>query len=373
MGEDKTNKGTVEECQDVTIDYGHMKDQIHIFHFSGTGNARKAADWIAEESRNQGWESHLHNLNKTAREVPEPLPTDTLIGFTYPTHGFNAPPLVLKYLSKFPRGRNRVFLLNTRAGMKLSKQHLPGIGGMALWIPFLILWWKGYKVRGFRPLDMPSNWISLHPGLRSVVVASIHQHCHHTLILFTRRFLQGKTEWAGLRWLPIDLPLIPITFLYYVFGRFFLAKTFIASDKCTQCNKCVHDCPVQAISYVNGRPYWKFRCESCMQCMNHCPERAIETAHGFSLLLWWIIFSILPAAVYAYVFNNPLRQWVLSSSFASSLTYWFNIALGLIIAWIAYHLLHWCLRYRTMQQIILFTSLTHFLFWRRYRADGKSV
>lgn len=42
----------------------------------------------------------------------------------------------------------------------------PGLSGLALILPALMLRLKGYRIKGLRPLDLPSNWISLHPGLR---------------------------------------------------------------------------------------------------------------------------------------------------------------------------------------------------------------
>ena len=84
----------------------------------------------------------------------------------FPTHGFNAAPIMIRFIAGFPRGLGReVFLLNTRAGMKLSKIFLPGISGVALLLPAFILWIKGYRCIGFRPVDLPSNWIPLHPGI----------------------------------------------------------------------------------------------------------------------------------------------------------------------------------------------------------------
>ncbi len=85
---------------------------------------------------------------------------------------------MIRFIAGFPRGLGRdVFLLNTRAGMKLSKIFLPGVSGVALLLPAFILWLKGYKCIGFRPVDLPSNWIPLHPGLKKKVIESIFIRC----------------------------------------------------------------------------------------------------------------------------------------------------------------------------------------------------
>ena len=91
-----------------------------IYYFSGTGNAKFAAEEICRNLKRSGIECKVLNIADKTLEVKKPEENE-LLGFCYPTHGFNAPPIVLKFLRFFPRGRSKVFLLNTRAGMKLYK------------------------------------------------------------------------------------------------------------------------------------------------------------------------------------------------------------------------------------------------------------
>ena len=106
--------------------------------------------------------------------------------------------------------------------------------------------------------------------------------------------LTGKKKYKALWSLPIDLVILPISFLYYFIGRFFLAKILVATQSCNNCEVCVDQCPVKAIKMVNDRPYWTYRCESCMRCINICPQRAIETAHSFATLMIYI-YSLITA------------------------------------------------------------------------------
>jgi len=151
---------------------------LYIYFISGTGNAKASAFWIADEARKKGLGTHVQQIDRLENiEMPD-RESDPLIGFAFPTHGFNAAPLMLKFIAGFPRGMGReVFLLNTRAGMKIYKLFLPGLSGVALLLPAFMLWLKGYRCIGFRPVDLPSNWISLHPGLRMKVVESIFFRC----------------------------------------------------------------------------------------------------------------------------------------------------------------------------------------------------
>ncbi len=344
--------------------------KVHIYFFSGTGNAEFAAEEISRITEKKGVPS---NVIKLVENKPDSSLTgnDTLIGFCYPTHGFNAPPIVIKYILKFPKGKSDVFLLNTRAGMKLFKLQTPGLGGMALWLPALILKLKGYKIRGFRPLDMPSNWITIHPGLIRSAVNFLAEKCKITLSEFTDRILKRKRVLSGILWLPLDILVFPISAGYYFFGRFALAKTFFASYKCNNCGLCIKKCPVNAISMENDRPYWSFKCESCMRCMNNCPQRAIETAHAFTVVLWWLVFSIVPYFLTKFFVDQNIitegfylkHSWIILNII--------TIISGFALLFLGYRILHQLLRIKLFNKIITITSLTHFKWWNRYKYKSK--
>ena len=201
----------------VTAKYAHLS----IYYFSGTGNAACGAKWVAARARARGVAVEIHNIEKL-KPGETPLPeAGGLVGFFYPTHGFNAPPLVLDFIRRFPRSRdNRVFFVNTRAGMKLFNWVTPGLSGVAELLPALMLRFKGYRPMGWRPLDLPSNWLSLHPALRGKAVDFIFDRCRQTMDTFADNVLSGKNQYRGLFDLPIDLLLVPIAFLYFFIGNF---------------------------------------------------------------------------------------------------------------------------------------------------------
>jgi len=342
-----------------------------LHYFSGTGNAKSVAYWIGEKIYNIGIGVTINNIgNQTESTDANILDGDTFVGFCYPTHGFNAPPIVLKYLWNYPRAKNHnnVFIINTRAGLKLSKIFVPGLSGLALLLPAIILLLKGYNIIGYRSIDLPSNWISLHPGLRQKVVNSIFSRCKRITFSFSDKILNGKKVTIGLWWLPIDLVLIPISIGYYFYGRFALSKTFIATDSCTNCGLCVENCPVNAISIIDNKPYWSYSCESCMHCMNYCPERAIETPHGLTALLWWISFSLLPIFIY-----NTMVEFINFQAITFELIYnILSMGLGITVIFGGYKIAHKLMNFKPISTIIKYTSLTSFKFWRRYRAPKNA-
>ncbi len=345
-----------------------LYSKIIVFYFSGTGNARSVAEWIIDKAKTQSIKTQLINIADQNYNITDDLNSKILIGFCYPTHGFNAPPIVLKFIRKFNSGTSDVFLLNTRAGMKLYKLFTPGLSGIALLLPALILKLKGYKIRAYRPIDLPSNWISLHPGLRKKVVDSIFNRCKRIVDSFSEKILSRKRVYRGLLELPIDLAISPIALGYYFYGRFGIAKTFFASYDCNNCGLCIKNCPVNAIELVDNRPFWSFSCESCMQCMNSCPQRAIETAHSYTFLIWWLVFSQLPYLLIKLLAKYDLVNDLWISSHSNLIFYLIITVFGLIVVFFGYRVLHFLLKYRFFNFLITYTSLTKYKFWRRYKA-----
>jgi ferredoxin len=339
---------------------------LYIYYISGTGNARASAEWIADEASKRGLITVVQRIDRL-ENIILPSPEDKpLIGFAFPTHGFNAAPIMLRFIAGFPSGLCKdIFLLNTRAGMKLSKIYMPGVSGVALLLPAFILWLKKYRCIGFRPVDLPSNWIPLHPGLKKKVIESIYIRCERIVREFAGKIFAGRKVYRGLYSIPVDLLISPIALGYYAGGRFFLSKTFIANYNCNNCGLCITECPTSSIKLVENRPYWKLTCESCMRCLNGCPQKAIEAAHGMATA-FWIIFSAVNAQVILFIlqtFNiHPHSIWW------KILTNVIGILGMVIIATILYRIMHFAMGFKPVKYLVRFTSLTALPFWRRYKS-----
>lgn len=339
-----------------------------IYYFSGTGNAKSVAKWISEVAAEKQIATEVIDISKIDRKHIIQPPAGAIIGFCSPTHGFNFPPVMIHFLLRFPRAiNNKVFIINTRAGVKLSKIFMPGLSGLTQIFAAIVLLIKGYRIIGMRPIDLPSNWISIHPGLSQKVIESIYANWKKVTFKFANKILSGKRDFRALFDLPFDIIIAPISILYYCFGRFFFAKSFYASMKCNNCGICIKQCAVKAINLVDNRPYWSYKCESCMHCMNICPERAIETAHGYIIGLCILLNTILQAYVYKWFLQYNFTFFAKESAINAFSRLLFETVIAFFSLLISYWIVHYLRRFKIFDLAITYTSLTKFKFWKRYK------
>jgi ferredoxin len=348
-------------------------DNLLLIYYSGTGNSKRVSEWIGNTASEAGIKTYVTSYDQFNPEIIAGFTGRTLVGFFSATHGFNLPHSMLKFLVRFNvlKGSD-VFIGNTRAGMKLSKIFLPGLSGIALYLPALIMYLKGYRIRSLYPVDLPSNWISLHPGLKKKVIDSMFDHYRSLTIRYAGKVLSGKRVFLkAFALLPIDLMVFPLAVGYYFFGRYILAKTFITNKNCDNCGWCVKECTTGSIILSGNRPFWKLTCESCMKCMNHCPKRAIETAHSF-------FFIVLLAVI--YLVNPFLSKKVMilvnlllnGSGSAYEIIYTIvKWSMTVLIFMFAYRLMHYLGKFPFVSRLITYSSLTYWKFWRRYKPPAR--
>lgn len=308
----------------------------------------------------------MYAIDRDYKPNLDEIDSNTLIGFLAPTHGFNIAPSMLKFIVKFPNNRNAdVFILNTRAGLKLFKLFMPGLSGAAQFLPMIILKRKGYNIVGGLPLDMPSNWLLFHPGLNLRTVNSSVDRCEKTTKIFIENILDGNKIFRKvLITLPIDIALLPITLLYYYYARYILAKTMIYTSNCNSCMICVDNCPVNALKIVNDKPYWSYSCESCMRCINICPKTSIQTSH---LILFLIL--LFPGYLFSHFLVGYFQVFeFLNFSLVRSII---EMVITLIELFILYAIIQRFLQYKYFGALFKYTSLS--AYWRKYLAPGISL
>lgn len=108
-----------------------------------------------------------------------------------------------------------------------------------------------------------------------------------------------------------------------------------------------------------------------MKCMNSCPRKAIETAHGYTFMLWWIAFSVIP---YNLIKLLNFIGVIPDSFYHAHFDLLFNSCMfitGLITVYAGYRILHAALGIKLVNKIATYTSLSYYKFWRRYKLRVK--
>lgn len=333
--------------------------RITIFYFSGTGNSKRIASWFCEFAVKKDIQCQLIDISKIDDSVFDIIDSNTLIGIISPVHGFSFPKITLDFIRNFPKGKNRIILMNTRGGMKIGNHVTQGLTGIAFMLSSFILVQKGYKIIGQIPFDMPSNWISIHPALNEKTVLFLHKKNYERVKKHSDKILSGKKDFAAYRNIIQDILISPVSLAYYFAGRFFFAKSYYASNDCDNCGLCIKQCPVKAIEDTGNRPFWTFKCESCMKCMSICPKKAIETTHGL-----WLVAGILCSTTVSVLLYKVLPINIDSALLKIALFSFIYI----ILIGVAYKIQHFLLKYKLIGKLISYTSLTHYKFWGRYKS-----
>jgi ferredoxin len=332
---------------------------VRIYYFSGTGNSKAVAEWITNIYSENEIEATLIDISENSNFYHSK--NDSLFIIS-PTHGFNFPPIVLKFLNRLPKSqyKNKVVVINTRGGTKYNNFYFPGISGITHYVCLFYFIRKNYKLHSAFPIDTPSNWISLHPAIRKKSAIQIINRCKTKVEKITTKIINEEKYFQAFSIKNIipDILIAPIALAYYLIGRFILAKTFYANNQCNSCNLCVKNCPVNAIKTIRDKPFWTLKCESCMKCMNLCPHKAINTNHGVILIV-----VIINSFFITTFINSVITERIPMLSYFNFLV---NSLVFLIFLIFSYKIIHYLLRYKFVYTIINYSSFSYYKFWGRY-------
>lgn len=232
-----------------------------ILYFSGTGNSRYAAEFLADRLGDE-----LLDAFAAIREG-RPLAADSEKPFVIvsPTYGWQLPHIFRDWLlaGSFSGNRDAYFVLT--CGSDIGDA---GSGAAE------ICKQQGLRYRGIRGIVMPENYIAMFPAPWPTEAEKIVRAAEPVLeaaaetILAGEDFAPGKT--SGLDRLKSGL-------VNRSFYRLFVkANAFTARDRCVGCGRCAQICPLHNVSIREGRPVWGKNCTHCMACICGCPAAAIE-------------------------------------------------------------------------------------------------
>lgn len=348
-----------------------------MLYWSGTGNSYRVSQWIGTIAGDQAIETQTSSLDIPDINGEQLNNDESFVSLVFPSHGFTAPWHVIKSVWMLPSGRGKhAFCIATRAGLKFGPFFPPGISGSGTFVIAILLFLKGYRVRGLMSVDMPSNWFAFHPIQRDASHEAIITRAERKVRSFMERVLSQSSIWLtpnNLYELFLGTLLLPASTVYLLFGRFFIAKLFFANNNCDGCGLCARKCSVNAISMRGGSrrmPFWKYNCESCMRCGAICPQNAIEAGHSWAVLLYLITAFPVTYLILSYILPEPssiigIKESLLGTFFD---TLYFYPAI-----FISYFLFNLLLRVPLINYLFTYTTMTHLSFWGRYKEPNTKL
>lgn len=240
--------------------------KVAIFYFSGTGNTEKVVRKWKESSELFGVSIDLFKIEKDEFDFSRISEYDK-IGFAYPIHAFNAPENVWKYAKKFPKIENskKVFVIMV-SGEYMTINHSSSKKLLR------ILKRRNYVLESDYHYIMPYNMIFRHTEARAT---RMYETMNKLVPIDAKEYLADnkphlikKHHFVG--WFIFLLRIEQ--WFSGVNGRLFKVN----KKKCIKCMKCVNNCPVKNIEYVNGKFKFHGNCLLCTRCSFNCPTDAFS-------------------------------------------------------------------------------------------------
>ncbi|MCQ2128533.1 MAG: EFR1 family ferrodoxin [Bacteroidaceae bacterium] len=243
-----------------------------IYYFSGTGNSRWAAEYIANAT-NDKLASIADAMTVGGSQIAE-RGNDNVVGFVFPVNGWMPPKIVrqfIKHLNIHNAEHCYIYCVMTAGdnigeAMSVMRKDL-NAAGLHLDSAFSLIMPESYVcLPGFNVDDENKKRWKLSQAKRDVEIISEY-------IIHRRKGIEQLTKGP--------VPYILTYVLGIPFNKLFISdKPFkVDEERCIRCGKCVETCPVKNINGGKGKlPSWKKdgTCTNCMACYHHCPQHAIN-------------------------------------------------------------------------------------------------
>ena len=232
-----------------------------IVYFSGTGNSRYAAQFLADKINDEIRDSFHFIKDSIAAEFISDRPWV----FVSPTYGWQIPRIFADFIGSgdFSGSKDAYFVMTCGGDVgnaEISNRELCEQ--------------KGFNYKGTFEIVMPENYIAMFEAPPKDEALRIINAAEPKILECAELIKNGQ-----------DLPKLKVSTADRLksgivnkafYGLFVKAKAFTVSDACISCGKCVEDCPLNNVELVGGKPDWRDDCTHCMACICGCPTRAIE-------------------------------------------------------------------------------------------------
>ena len=232
-----------------------------VIYFSGTGNSRFAAEFLAKQLNDE-----LLDAGRRMRSGErDSFRSERPWVFVAPIYAWRMANVMTEYIrrTEWSGSRDAYFVLTCGSEIgdagKYAAQLCEEIG-------------LNYK--GVLQVVMPENYIAMFNAPGEAESRAIVAKAKPVLAQAGELIRQGKALPAPKVGLLDKLKSGPINEGFYKF--YVKADAFFATQDCTGCGFCVKACPLKNIQLADGKPVWGKNCTHCMACICGCPTEAIE-------------------------------------------------------------------------------------------------
>ena len=237
-----------------------------IFYFSGTGNSRYCAEFIASKLNGE----KLISLNKMMKNNVNFIDCkdETRLGIAAPTYDMDLAYAMAEFLEKleFRNITERIYVYGIITCGSMSGNSIETLKK--------ILAKKKITLNASFIVIMPDNYVLMFPQKSDEVKKATLEKADETLKEIVKNISEEKNIFNNKG----KFPKIALFFIH----KFFIpsqkkVKGFSVNEKCVGCGKCEKICPMNVIEIRNNKPVWtKDNCACCLACLHHCPTQAIN-------------------------------------------------------------------------------------------------
>lgn len=232
-----------------------------ILYFSGTGNSRYAAEFLAQALGDQAEDVGLWIKEGRKGEFHADRPWVIVA----PTYGWQLPHVLMEFLqtAEFSGSQMAYFVMTCGGDIGNAAQSIQSLCRR-----------KGLTYQGVLEVVMPENYIALFSAPEKAEAQAILRKALPTLNQGAVWIAEGK-PFPEKRVTCLDC--LKSGLVNRVFYQFVIrAKPFYSTEACTGCGRCVELCPLNNIHLAERHPHWGNRCTHCMACICGCPAEAVE-------------------------------------------------------------------------------------------------
>ena len=248
------------------------KNEQMVFYYSGTGNTRWAAESIACRIN----ERLLFIADELKGDCHYTLKEGERIGFCFPTHGWQPPRIVRRFIRRLQLegARGHFCYALTTCGdsigltMEMLNEDLRRAGLPEAESVFSLVMPESYVCLPFMYTDTPER--------EKAKLETARQELDQYAEMIEDRRKGEHTVKGAAPWLMSHV------IGAYFNGRMVTDRKFrVDADLCIHCGQCEKVCATGNLQLRDGLPTWQHdgSCTCCLACYHHCPKHAINYGH----------------------------------------------------------------------------------------------